>query len=65
MTDQAVNCEASTFYAVNAEANASNILHIINTKTNTLCNNVVDNEASTSYENTINERANNTDTVLV
>ncbi|CAG8667787.1 14370_t:CDS:2 [Cetraspora pellucida] len=62
MTDQAVNCEASTSYAVNAEVSAPNVSHMVNAEANTLCNNVVDNKASTSYENAINEGANDTET---
>ncbi|CAG8829295.1 16017_t:CDS:2, partial [Racocetra persica] len=45
-----VNCEASTFYAVNA---ASNVSHTVNAEANTLCNNVVDNEVKTSSSKTL------------
>ncbi|KAF0497014.1 protein far1-related sequence 11-like isoform x3 [Gigaspora margarita] len=43
MTDQVVNCEVSTSYAVNAETSAS---HANNAEADTLCDNVINNEAS-------------------
>ncbi|CAG8687953.1 11228_t:CDS:1, partial [Dentiscutata heterogama] len=44
----------------NAEASISDVSHAVNAEADTLCDNVVDNEASTSHENTINKEPSNT-----